>query len=514
MDLEIKVKGITKKWLYRFFPVFALVVILCELILGIALKSYYEDQVKNSVREYITNINVLSLSTKNNFSDNAIDYIEKFAYRDKIELQILDSNGHLIATTNGFASDSSDITQNYISALSSKSATAYYSGKNQNGESIFAGTTILPDLGYGSNGAYRWVVSMKSINRQLVYEMIIFFLIGLVILAIVFASGMFFINSIVKPIHEVSDTARKIAGGDLKARLDFRGTDEIGELCDSINYMASELQQAETLKNDFISSVSHELRTPLTAIKGWGETIRLSVRDDEEIVKKGIDIMLGETERLSGLVEELLDFSRVQTGRMEITTEPLKIRALLAEVVEMYAEICSQQGIELMLIKGGTDPTVLVDRNRIKQVFINIIDNAIKYTKKGGHIIVSTALEEGCVRVIVNDSGAGIPAKDVEHVKERFYKADKMVRGSGIGLAVADEIIKYHNGLLLIESTEGVGTTVTVVLPTYEPEEEITEKIFPPSQDIEISALQTSPAKSIVTAEEKSEKGKEDSRND
>lgn len=489
MELDIKVKGITKKWLYRFLPIFALVIIVCEIVIGVVLNNYYVNEVRTRAREYIGNINTLSLSSQSNFYIDSVDYIEKFSDRDKIELQILDNNGNIIATTNGFVSDASVILSDYKNAMNSNFKTAYAKGRNKNGEPILAETTVLQDLGYGSHGAYRWVVSLKDINKQMYFSIGVAVAIGLVVIVLIYASGMYFIKSIVKPIHEVSNTARKIAGGDLKVRLDFNETDEIGELCDSINYMVSELQEADTMKNDFISSVSHELRTPLTAIKGWGETVRMSVTDSDEIVKRGLDIMLGEVDRLSDLVEELLDFSRIQSGKMSIVTETAKIRELLSEVIEMYEEICSRQGIELMLVQGGIDPTVMVDRNRIKQVFINIIDNAIKYTEKGGYIIISTAIEEGCVRIIVSDSGAGIPAKDLEHVKERFYKANKTVRGTGIGLAVADEIIKYHNGLLFLESTEGVGTTVTVVLPTYEQPEEVTEKIFRPEGDVEITAI-------------------------
>ena len=118
---------------------------------------------------------------------------------------------------------------------------------------------------------------------------------------------------------------------------------------------------------------------------------------------------------------------------------------------------------------------MLGDPNRLKQVFINIIDNAVKYTENGGQVLVDQTAEEGCARITVKDTGVGIPAQDIDRVKEKFYKANKTVRGSGIGLAVADEIIKQHKGLLFLESTEGVGTTVTIVLPLYEQETEAEE---------------------------------------
>ena len=215
----------------------------------------------------------------------------------------------------------------------------------------------------------------------------------------------------------------------------------------------------------------HDLRTPLTAIRGWGETAKMSLDSDIDLVKRGLDVVLSEADRLSGLVEELLDFSRMQTGRLIMVSGPMNVVQILSESFDMYAELAKKQEIDLVYTKPNDEFIVMGDPNRLKQVFINIIDNAVKYTEKGGQVLVDITKEEGCVRVTVTDTGVGIPAQDIDRVKEKFYKANKTVRGSGIGLAVADEIIKQHSGLLFIESTENVGTTVTVVLPLYQPEE-------------------------------------------
>jgi len=238
--------------------------------------------------------------------------------------------------------------------------------------------------------------------------------------------------------------------------------------------MAAELDSAQSLKNDFISSVSHELRTPLTAIRGWGETAKMSLGSDDELVSKGLDVVLSEADRLSGLVEELLDFSRIETGRLQVLSQPLNVTKILAESANMYAELARQNGIEFIFNQPAEQLEVMGDADRLKQVFVNIIDNAVKYTESGGQVLISQLREEACVRIAVADTGVGIPEADIEHVKEKFYKANKTVRGSGIGLAVADEIIRQHQGLLFIQSTEGAGTTATIVLPIYEPEEDIT----------------------------------------
>ena len=261
--------------------------------------------------------------------------------------------------------------------------------------------------------------------------------------------------------------------GEFKTQIESDRNDEIGELCDAVNYMASELDRAENLKNDFISSVSHELRTPLTAIRGWGETAKMSIGTDDALVEKGLDVVLNESERLSKLVEELLDFSRMQSGRLTVNVGKLNVTRLVFAAADMYVELAKQRGIEVVSVPPKKDCEILGDADRLKQVFVNIIDNAVKYTESGGQVLIEQYEEESCVRIVVKDTGVGIPAADLDRVKEKFFKSNKTVRGSGIGLAVADEIVKQHQGLLFIESTEGIGTTVTVVFPLCEQEQEI-----------------------------------------
>lgn len=487
MDFDLKLHSITRKWMYTVLPIVLLVVIIGEVCVGIALFTYYKNLCLDAASQYVRDINVLSLTEKEGFYKTARQYAQEFAFRDKVEVQIFDAEGDIIITTNGFASSSVyEKATDYRDAVLSGREASWY-GKNANGERVLAVTTILPDLGYGVNGAYRVLMSMEDVMDGFFAIMILSIFVGLLALGFAVSTGVFFINAIVRPVRDVTAAARKIAGGDLESRLAVKHNDEIGELCDTINYMASELQNAEKQKNDFISSVSHELRTPLTAIKGWGETVKLSVDQNDEIVQHGINVMLSEADRLSGLVEELLDFSRIESGKLTITPSLCDPLEIVSAVVDMYKEIANQQKISLVFVTPEPSNKIMADRDRIKQVFINVIDNAIKYSEQGDHIVVSAFNEEACLRVTISDTGCGIPAKDLNHIKEKFYKANNNVRGSGIGLAVADEIIKQHNGLLFVESTEGEGTTVTVVLPTVEnTPDEVTEIIFPPEQDHEV----------------------------
>ena len=473
MQLEIKFKSIAVRWFFNIFLIVALVVCTVIIALSAVVSSLYTERITTLANDLTYEFNSLSTVSGANFKDTAVELAENFAYKTKLEVQVIDRDGNIIVTTTGFRPTEQKMPDYERAKKNGGSATL--KSKTADGERVLCGTTALYDSAGRYLGAYRWITSLKNTNKIVTGLVLSLVFAGLLVLAFCAFSGLFFIRSIVRPIRDVSNIARKIAMGDFNSRIEIQKNDEIGELCDTINYMASELNQAENLKNDFISSVSHELRTPLTAIRGWGETAKMSLGTDEELVKRGLDVVLSEADRLSSLVEELLDFSRMETGRLSVVSQELNISEILSESVDMYIELARQQGIELIYTRLAEDMTVSGDPNRLKQVFINIIDNAVKYTEKGGQVLVDQTAEEGCVRITVKDTGVGIPAQDIDRVKEKFYKANKTVRGSGIGLAVADEIIKQHKGLLFIESDEGVGTTVTIVLPLYEPTEETEE---------------------------------------
>ena len=313
----------------------------------------------------------------------------------------------------------------------------------------------------------RYVVSLVEADRQIFTVVTALLLTGGLIVLFVFVSSRYFMKSILVPLRSIGATAKRIAQGDFKARIQKINDDEIGDLCDTINNMADELGQNEKMKNDFISSVSHELRTPLTAIEGWAETLQTG-ETDPKTFGRGMGIIVSETERLSGMVEELLDFSRMQGGRMTLTMDKIDLLAELGAAVYMFSERAKNEHKYLLYDEPAMLPPVLGDINRLRQVFVNVLDNALKYTAEGGTITVTADSADGFIRVVIADNGCGIPAEHLPNVKKKFYKANQTVRGSGIGLALADEIMKLHSGSLEIESHEHVGTAVTIRIPTYE----------------------------------------------
>ena len=226
------------------------------------------------------------------------------------------------------------------------------------------------------------------------------------------------------------------------------------------------MSNSEKIKNDFISSVSHELRTPLTAIRGWGETLVGGGPDlDRDTFQKGMHVIMDETERLSSMVEELLDFSRMQSGRLVIEKERLDAVAELSDAVLIFTERAKKENKALVYDEPEFFAPVLGDHNRLRQVFVNILDNALKYSDSGDTVTVLPRLAGECFIVVVSDTGCGIFEEDLPMVKDRFYKGHTTRRGSGIGLAVADEIIKKHGGTLELDSVKDQGTSVKITLP-------------------------------------------------
>lgn len=471
MELEIKFKSVAWKWILNVFLVMLLVIVVLEALFCVLIHAYFVNKVKSTAEEYAQSfVYTLSDVPAEEFFTIARNYCEKFEHKDKLEVQVLDKDGKIFVTTTGFIPENPETPE--YETVAGEALQSYYIGTSAVGEKVLYQSEYLHDENGNRVGAVRWLVSLTEMNSQVLWLCVIAIAIGLTILLITGFFGAYFIASIVRPVRSVSDAARKIAMGDFDAKIENVNNSEIGELCDSINFMASELKAADNMKNDFISSVSHELRTPLTAIRGWAETAKMSIGFDESTVNKGLDVILSESERLGGLVEDLLDFSRMQSGKLSLTFGEFSIGKILAEAASMYVELARKQKVEVSFIPWREEVFCHGDANRIKQVFINVIDNALKYNQPGGQIIISYQMQEECVQITVSDTGVGIAVQDLDRVKEKFYKANKQVRGSGIGLAVADEIIKQHNGLLLVDSTEGVGTTVTIVLPTVDKKEE------------------------------------------
>ena len=476
--MNIKSRKITKfgrhsiatRWMVNTLLVVAILLIVANVCVYYFTRQYYYGSAESYV---VSEANAAQMVLTRLYEDMAVNYsaevremIVNFDKKDRMELMSINKNGQVSLSSSGFSPDTTYYMPDYEAALESEDKTGVFLGFN-NGENILAVTKIIekPSSNYQ---ALRFVTSLSLIDAQLAGIMFVCVMISIFVILVVVMTGLYFVKSICVPLVQISATAKKLATGDFSERIPVKTNDEIGQLSTSFNEMANELENSEQIKNDFISSVSHELRTPLTAIKGWAETLQSGY--EPETFNKGMKVISGETNRLEQMVEELLDFSRIQSGRFTLQMQTIDVIAELEDALLLYIDRAKKENITLTYNEPQFMCAVVGDKSRLRQVFINVIDNAFKYTE-AGNIEVLAEKNDSSVVISVADTGCGIAPEDLPKVKQKFYKANRTKRGSGIGLAVADEIIGMHGGMMEIESTLGVGTTVTIVLPLAVKEE-------------------------------------------
>lgn len=462
-------KSIVKRWAYTVLASTVFVIVVIGVLMGLFIKNQYYDAVRMTLNSRATSLVMSYFNSQTTVSDElfnkmAKNFVDNFSDKNVMEVWVIDKNGHVVVSSTGF-SVKGESYPDYNYAKADENGIGEWIGRMKNNEKVMALTYILPENSQGVNGAIRYIISLQDIDRQIYIIWILIGFLLILVICFVITSGAFFINSIINPVRKINETASKIATGDFNVSIEkHKYDDEIGQLCDTINNMAHEIGEAERMKNDFISTVSHELRTPLTAIKGWGETIKLA-QNDEDLVNKGLDVIVNETERLSDLVEELLDFSRMESGKLSLKKSQIDIVKELTEVLEVFESRSTREGIDLNVDIPFKSIIINGDKNRLKQSFVNIIDNSFKYTSKGGFVKVKLRVNNSSVYISIEDNGCGISKHDLPKIRQKFYKANNSARGSGIGLAVTDEIIKLHDGEMIIESEIGVGTTVSIILP-------------------------------------------------
>ena len=467
--------SITKKWLRGSLLTTLLVLLLAEGLFLFQSYNLYYGGVRQAVNSRFASISgQLKMytgdekATQSQRRSQALRrMVEQFDEKDKFEFTLLDAGGQVLASSTGRAGELSSL-EDFQQAMASPEGRGEAIYRSAAGERVLA-ITILTPYQAEDIAALRLVTSLTLVDEQVIRLIWISLGVAAAVLGFSLWSGLFFIRSIVTPLHQVERVAHEIAQGSLDARLPDQGRDdEIGRLCGAINRMAQDLSKTEQMKNEFLSSVSHELRTPLTSIRGWVETIA-AIRDPaDENYQKGLTIIGRETDRLYDMVEELLDFSRLQSG-MKMNCQTLDLVAELTDAALFVEARMNQAGLRLVYEEPELPLPVWADAGRLRQVFINLLDNAIKYSNPGGAITLELLQDGENVYVLIQDEGRGISPEDLVNVKQKFFKGKNSVRGSGIGLAVAEEIITALDGTLDLESTLGKGTKVKIRLPLCRP---------------------------------------------
>jgi len=325
-------------------------------------------------------------------------------------------------------------------------------------------------------GIVRFAVPLSEVQIQirLIYRVVLLGAMAAILIALIVA--YFISKSITSPIAQMKETAQRIAKGDFSKKVRIKSKDELGELAKSLNIMSDELQQKienlkqmDRIRTDFVANVSHELKTPLTLIKGYIETLEDKAIDDKEKVRKFVSIIKEHSSKLENIINDLLSLSELELSDNSIKKVEFDLKTLIDDLSLSFGHALAAKKQNLSIDSQGNDFKIKADPNKIEQVFVNLIDNAIKYTSRGGKIAVALFEQQDQFTVTVEDNGIGIPKEHLNRVFERFYRVDKarsrQLGGTGLGLSIAKHIVLAHKGKINIESQTNKGTTVSVTLP-------------------------------------------------
>lgn len=465
----LKVKGLRRRWLINTMSVLCALGLVCVTAVTAVFAAYYYSALESDMRfraKTTTEFFADYLNQSyNQYYQSCITYAKTFEERNSIELQFINAQGRIVASSYGSWAGESPTTEDISDAISTRTIQRYLGKNPQTGERILAVSSPMIYSNGEVIGVLRYVTSTKKVDIQIAGIAGISLVALIAVAFVVLLSSNYYIHSILNPLAEIIEKAKKITNGSYGIQIQTKYDDEVGELADTINEMSIKINQNEMMQTEFISSLSHELRTPLTAITGWSETLLNGDGLDDE-TRRGMKIIYREARRLTEMVVELLDFTRIQDGRMTLNMELTDIRSEFEDTVYMYGSRLAQDEITLDYAENDEEiPEISCDSKRLRQVFLNILDNAAKHGGDGKRIEAAIYYENDAVVVRIRDHGPGIPEDELPLVKKKFYKGSSKARGSGIGLAVCDEIVQMHGGTLTLENAYDGGTLVTVVLP-------------------------------------------------
>ena len=442
--------------------------VIAGAFLGVLALSAYasvrrtlESQIKGSLEERYFS---MRMDREETFADAARHFVNFFSVSG-VEVWVLDHSRKVVASTHEEITLPREM-PDYENAMAAPNRRGFGVG-SYHGEPAYVFSYIL-DISNHENTAVRLLMPLREVNQQLIRAAVLTGIIWLVVNLLMILSESITLRHLRKPIARVGMAATKIAEGDYGHRIPLpRRRNELYQLSDDINNMAEKLAVAEKTKKDFFSTISHELRTPLTAIKGWGETLLQTKNLDGDLMHRGLGIIIAESGRLDRLVEELLDFSSMQGEPMALRRENIDVLAELDDVIFFNRERAAKEGVELVCVTPEEPAPMLGDPARIRQVFINLLDNAFKHTPQGGAVNVAAHFmpEQQQLHVTIKDTGCGVDEKELPYLTEKFYKSSAATKGSGIGLAVVDEILRAHGCALRLESAAGKGFKVHITFP-------------------------------------------------
>ena len=464
-------EGLRRRIIKYYFTIIIITIVLFEGMFIFYIQNYYYDSVEQSLTSHAayTRDSYNTIYTESSsFETKANSVIEKenMKANSKFSVQIIDKNKNLIIDQYGIRTNEKVEYEDVNRALADSSNLVPYNYRIVDTNEHLMSISFPLKVNNVIEGVVRYTVSLNEIDKTIFKLVLGLILAGVLILLITISISLKFAESLIQPLRELKEFANELAHGNYNIKLKNKKirNDEIGDLAQTFEHMAGEIDKTRRLKEEFISSISHELRTPLTSIKGWSETLGYENISKDEL-DLGLGIIQDETERLIKLVEELLDFSRLSSDRIRLQIDMVNIEALTKGVVNQLKVKAIENNIKLTYrFEVENLVTIQGDKNRLRQVLINLVQNAIKFTPPEGYIEIIVSQNEDFTTVKVKDTGTGIKSENLEKVLEKFFQEDFHKSGSGLGLAISNEIVKLHGGKIHIESEKDVGTIITFTL--------------------------------------------------
>ena len=421
-----RIKGIRRRWIVNTVSILCPLGLVCVLAVTAVFSAYYYSSMESDLRyraETTTEFFADYLNQSyNEYYQSCITYAQNFDDKNDLELQFINADGRIVASSHGSWSGQSPTTEDISKAMQNRSIEKYVGENPDTGERIMAVSSPMIYSNGEVIGVLRYVSSTILMDMQIGYIAVISFAALLFVLGITLLSSNYYMHSILVPLGEIIDKAKKITNGSYGIQIQTEYDDEIGVLADTINEMSIKINQNEKMQAEFISSLSHELRTPLTAITGWSETLLAGDTLDPE-TERGMKIISRETKRLTEMVLDLLDFTRIQDGRMTLNIELADIRSEFEDTIYMYGSRLAQDGIKLQYEDTDDDvPEISCDPKRLRQVFLNILDNAAKHGSDGKQIDASLVYIDDKIIICIRDYGPGIPEDDYRWLKRNSIR--------------------------------------------------------------------------------------------
>jgi len=466
--VEVNMRSIGTRLVLSFMLVVVVTVVFLEaLIIGIIRDGYYKNLEANLLNQVRVSADLYyKYFSDSSLHDNVLNNVDTFWKQASAQVEIIDSSGRVLMDSIGIIPSEDVKMVDVEEALEGR--IGKWTGRVDYDEERVMAVSYPLKSGDKIIGVLRFVSSLREVNKDVGRISRIILYIGAVVIIIFSPLSLLLAKTIIDPLREVTGAAREMASGNFEAKVRKRYNDEIGRLSDTLNYMAGEILKKDQLKNEFISSVSHELRTPLTSIKGWAVTLKNLDPADRKTFDDGLGIIEKESDRLTSMVEELLDFSRFVSGNVTINKERVNIKALLEHIHKQLAPRAQREEINFTVSCEDGLPYINTDENRLKQVFINILDNSFKFTPAGGKVTFTASCKGKSFVFYIGDTGCGITSEELPRIKEKFYKGRNSKSRNGIGLSICDEIIKLMGGAFEIRSEVNKGTETFITIPLDE----------------------------------------------